>query len=175
MSEPLGRRRVLLDLARGAGVGAAVLSFLGGDARAVPPTEAGDLDILNAALALEHQAIALYSFGLQKNFIPVGSLREHAIEFRGDHEGHRDTQIALSRERGGRPAEPLARYDFRHVAAGNSWIRAALEVEGAAQKAYTTVIPQIASRDYLLTAAFIVVDEVRHFTLWKRVLGQRVY
>ena len=175
MSEALGRRQVLLDLARGAGVSAAAVAFLGGDVHALPATEAGDLEILNAALALEHQAIAIYSFGLQKNFVPVGALREHAIEFRGDHEGHRDTQIALARERGGKPAEALAHYDFSHLRAGTPFVRAALEVERAAQKAYTTVIPQIASRDYLLAAAFIVVDEVRHAALWRKVLGQRNY
>lgn len=172
LGESLGRRAALLSLVRGAA--ASALAVLLGEAAAAAPSEEGDLEILNVALALEHEAIALYSMGLKNNLVPVG-LRDWAVEFRGDHEGHRDTQVALARERGGRPAEPLAHYEFGRIHGGTSWIRLALEVEHQATKAYSSVLPQIAARDYLLSAAFIVVDEVRHLTVWKKVLGQRIY
>lgn len=54
-------------------------------------------------------------------------------------------------------------------------VQGALEVELAAQKAYTALISQIRTKDYLLSAAFILVDEVRHMTVWRRVLGLRIY
>jgi len=53
--------------------------------------------------ALEHEAIAIYDLGLRERLFPTG-LREHAIEFRGDHLGHRDTQVAIVKERGARPS-----------------------------------------------------------------------
>jgi hypothetical protein len=170
------RRDLLLELAKGAGVGAACLVLMARDApgAAPPPSEGQDLDILNAALALEHQAIALYSIGIARNLVPV-TMRERAIEFRGDHEGHRDTQVALSRERGGKPVEALARYDFGHIEGGRGFLRKAMEVELAAQQAYAKVIPAITAKDYQLAASFIVVDEVRHLTVWKSVYGQKVY
>jgi hypothetical protein len=171
----LGRRQMLLDLARGAGVTTAVLAFLRDvqSARAQAANVGQDLEILNAALALEHQAVALYTYGLSHNLVPV-VLRERAVEFRGDHEGHRDTQIALSRERGGEPVKALAHYDFGHMDGGHGWLKKAAQVELAAQQAYAKVIPAITEKDYQLTAAFIVVDEVRHLTVWKSVLGAKV-
>jgi hypothetical protein len=45
----------------------------------------------------------------------------------------------------------------------------------AAQRAYTTLISRIRTDDYLLSAGFILIDEVRHMTVWQRVLGQRLY
>jgi hypothetical protein len=58
---------------------------------------------------------------------------------------------------------------------GDGFVREALEIEVAAQKAYTALISQIRTRDYLLSAAFILVDEVRHMTVWRRVLGLKIY
>jgi hypothetical protein len=43
------------------------------------------------------------------------------------------------------------------------------------QDAYTALISQIRPRDYQLSAAFILVDEVRHLTVWRRVLGLKIY
>jgi hypothetical protein len=54
-------------------------------------------------------------------------------------------------------------------------IRQALQIEVAAQRAYLAVISQIRTQDYLLSAAFILVDEVRHTTVWRRVLGLEIY
>ena len=39
-----------------------------------------------------------------------------------------------------------------------------------AASAYTGLISQIRTDDYLLSAGFILVDEVRHMTVWRRVL-----
>ncbi len=142
-----------------AGVAPAVLSWLAGRADALPRGEGADLAVLGASIALEHHAIALYEWGLQRRLFPPG-LRDFALEFRGDHLGHRDTQAVIARERGFEPPELL---------------REALEVEHAAQLAYLKVISQIRTRDYLLSAAFVMVDEVRHVTVWRRVLGRRLY
>jgi hypothetical protein len=137
-------------------------------------SEETDLSVLSAALLLEHHAIALYGHGLRQSLFPPG-LRAYATEFRGDHQGHRDTQIAIMEERGA--AAPAARddYDFEHAPAGDEFVRLALEIEDAAQRAYTSLISGIRTKDYLLSAAFILVDEVRHMTVWRRVLGLRIY
>lgn len=153
---------------------APVLGILEGTAAALPRSEETDFSILYASLTLEHHAIALYTLGLERGFFPQG-LRHYAVEFRGDHQGHRDTQIAIAEERGGRPPEPLNRYEFGPTAPGDDFIRQALEIEIAAQRAYTSLISQIRTKDYLLSAAFILVDEVRHMTVWRRVLGLRIY
>ena len=170
---PLPRRAFVLRIARAAGVAPAVLAFLEGSGKAFTRGEETDLSILYAALAIEHHAIAVYEAGLRAGLFPAG-LRSHAVEFRGDHLGHRDTQIAVAEERGGRPPAPLAGYGFRFRTA-DDLIAQALEIEIAGQEAYTALISQIRTKDYLLSAAFILVDEVRHMTVWKRVMGLRIY
>lgn len=168
------RRRLVLDLARAAAVAPAVLGFLDGSVSALPRGAETDIAILHAALGLENEAIALYDRGLARGLFPAG-LRDHAAEFRGDHLGHRDTQVGIIEERGGRPPAPLPSYELGRLASGDDVIRKALLVEVAAQEAYTALIGQIGTKDYLLSAAFILVDEVRHMTVWRRVLGLRIY
>jgi len=168
------RRDFVLRLARGAGVAAPVLALLEGRGEALPRSEETDFAILYASLALEHQAIAVYDLGLRRGLFPAG-LKSYAVEFRGDHLGHRDTQVAIAEERGGRPPGPLPSYDFGPLTDADRLIRQALAVEVAAQRAYTALISQIRTKDYLLSAAFILVDEVRHMTVWRRVLELRIY
>jgi hypothetical protein len=175
VSEPrLGRRQGLRRLVHAAGLTPIVLGFLEDKVQALPSGEATDLAVLDAALRLEHEAIAVYDHGLKRGLFPSG-LRRWAVEFRGDHLGHRDTQIAIVEERGGRVSSPPAGYDWGATQDGDRMVRLALDIELAAQKAYTALISQIRSDDYLLSAAFILVDEVRHITVWRRVLGFKIY
>ncbi|MFI5007399.1 MAG: DUF4439 domain-containing protein [Solirubrobacterales bacterium] len=171
---PLLRREAMWRLARGAGVTAPVMAFLEGRVSALPRGEETDIAVLHAAIALEHEAIAVYDIGLKRSLFPAG-LRSYAVEFRGDHLGHRDTQIAIAEERGSRPPEARAGYDFAPLTNGDAVLRQAVAIELAAQDAYTALISQIRTRDYLLSAAFILVDEVRHLTVWRRVLGLKIY
>jgi hypothetical protein len=169
-----GRRGFLARLAAAAGVAAPVVAILDGRAAALPVEEAPDLAILHASLMLEHHAIALYDVCLDRQLLRP-ELRAWAVEFRGDHLGHRDTQVALSEERGGRPPGPLARYDFAGLESGEKALRELHEVERAAQDAYLGLIGNIRTDDYLSSAAYILNDEVRHLTTWSRALGLRIY
>lgn len=171
---PLSRRQALVRLCRGAGVAAPVLGLLEGALPALAKGEDTDFSVLYASLALEHQAIWIYDHGLKRNLFPAG-LRSYAVEFRGDHEGHRDTQLAIARERGGRPPEAFASYRFGRLASGDDLIRQAAVIERAAQDAYLALISQIRTKDYLLSAGFILIDEVRHLTVWRRVMGLEVW
>jgi len=163
-----------MRMARAAGVTPAVLGLLDGTRPALARGEDADLEILDAALAIEHHAVAIYDAGLKRGLFPPG-LRGYAVEFRGDHLGHRDTQIAIAEERGRRPVAARSHYDLGSLEPGDAFVREALRIEVAAQEAYTALIGQIGTRDYLLSAAFILVDEVRHMTVWRRVLGLKIY
>ena len=121
---PVSRRHALVRLAAGAGVAASVLDLLRGAPPAFAQGEDADLGILYASLALEHHAIALYRRGLARKRFPAG-LEPYAVEFLGDHEGHRDTQVAIARERGGRPPEALASYPFGRLEGANDLLRQA--------------------------------------------------
>jgi hypothetical protein len=171
---PESRRQFMLSVARAAGVAPLAMALLEGRGEAVPRGEGTDLEILYAAITLEHHAIALYDFGLRETLFPA-ELRRYAVEFRGDHLGHRDTQLSIAGERGGRGPEALKAYDFDRSPGGLRFVRDALEIELAAQRAYSALISGIATRDYMLSAAFILIDEVRHITVWRRILGLKIY
>ena len=168
------RRDFVWHLARAAGIGGPVLGLLDGTVEALPRGEETDFAVLYASLALEHEAIFVYERALKRGIFPPG-LRDYAVEFRGDHQGHRDTQIAIAEERGGRPPEPLAHYELGPFGDGDQAVARALQIEVAAQRAYTALISQIRTKDYLLSAAFILVDEIRHMTVWRRALGLEIY
>ena len=167
------RRRFVLKAAVAAGVAPVALRVLGGEPVALAKSDETDMAILSAALMLEHHAIALYAHGLERNLFPRG-LRAYAVEFRGDHQGHRDTQVAIMEERGAAAPASLT-YEFPGAEPGDAFVRQALEIEIAAQLAYTGLISRIRTDDYLLSAGFILIDEVRHMTVWRRVLGLRIY
>lgn len=169
---PESRRDALFRVVGLAGLGLPVIDLLGG-ARA-QASEGLDLEILGAALALEHHAIAIYEHGLARGLFPPG-LRDYAVEFRGDHLGHRDTQVALMEERGGRPPVPQRSYHVDDYADAERLLKEALTIELVAQDAYLRLIGNIRTADYQLAAAFILVDEVRHATVWKRATGARIY
>ncbi|PYQ01802.1 MAG: hypothetical protein DMF82_18230 [Acidobacteria bacterium] len=169
-----GRREFVLRIARAAGVVPSVLGVIEGSSDALGRGDEADMAILDAALVIEHHAIAVCDAGLKRGLFPAG-LRHYAVEFRGDHVGHRDTQIAICEERGGRPTEARSHYDLGPLEPGDAFVRQALQIEVAAQEAYTALISRIDTRDYLLSAAFILVDEVRHMTVWRRVLGFKIY
>lgn len=168
------RRRFIRSASINAGASMAVLRLLEGSAQALPKSEETDIAILNAALGLEHEAIGLYADALTRNLVPTG-LREYAVEFKGAHEGHRDTQVEILRERGITAGAPHKVDPIREAAAGDAVIRRLLTIEAAAESAYLRLIGHIRTNDYLLSAGFIVVDEARHQTIWRRVLGLSVY
>jgi len=168
------RRDFVRSAAVHAGVSLAVFDFLDGRAEALPRSEETDLAILNAAIGLEHEAIGLYEDALSRDLVPTG-LRDYAVEFKGAHEGHRDTQIEILRERGLNAVAPHRVDPIRETTAGNAVIRRLLSVEAAAESAYLRLIGRIRTADYLLSAGFIVVDEARHQTIWRRALGLSIY
>ena len=156
------------------GASLGVLALFDGRAEALPKNEETDIAILNAALGLEHEAIGLYADALSRDLVP-GGLREYAVEFKGAHEGHRDTQIEILRERGVTAVAPHRVDPIREAAAGDAVIRRLLSVEAAAESAYLRLIGHIRTSDYLLSAGFIVVDEARNQTIWRRALGLSIY
>lgn len=168
------RRDFIRAAARNAGVTAAVSGFLAGRAEALPKNEETDIAILQAALGLEHEAIGIYADALSRNLVPAG-LRDYAVEFKGAHEGHRDTQVEILRERGVDAVVPHTVDPLRESTAGDAVVRRLLSIEAAAESAYLRLIGQIRTNDYLLSAGFIVVDEARHQTIWRRALGLSIY
>lgn len=166
LSTVLNRRQYLQYLAGMAWVPAA--------AARVAPTRAqslnGDLSILSAAAALELQAIAAYTAGAASGKLSPQVLSV-AGSFLKEHEGHARAINAAIEALGGARIEPLKRYEFGALPDERSILALALELEQGAADAYTVLATNIQNQKVLSAAAAILVDETKHVTLIRLVLG----
>ena len=133
-----------------------------------------DVDILNVALGLEHEAI--YAYGLAGK---SGLLSEKAADvgllFQGSHEGHRDLLVKISRRKGGRPVSPAEKYTWGvPLKDEKDVLQLAFNLEVGAARAYLSVVPKFNDRALSEGAARILSDEVLHATVLRSVLGRDV-
>ncbi len=137
-----------------------------------------DLQVLNAAIALEHEGIAAYQIAagsglLQPAVVQVG------VAFKGHHEGHRDALIAAVRTLGGTPVEAKTTDEYirdLNVASLRNQVdvlRLALRLETGAANAYLSLIPSL-SADYPQTAGRLAGDEAYHAAVLANALGEPI-
>ncbi|HVZ01080.1 MAG TPA: ferritin-like domain-containing protein [Dongiaceae bacterium] len=175
---PLGRRQMF----RAAGVttlGAAAISILGGckSMAATPSASENDVQILNVALGLEHEAINAYQLGAQSGLLQKPVL-EVAVLFQSQHKQHRDALIGAIKQMGGTPVaeKPMAEY-AKALNAGTLKDQAdvlmlAAKLEKGAANAYLGVIPSFDSRDLAQISGRLAADETMHWTVLASALKQ---
>ncbi len=136
-----------------------------------------DVEILNIALGLEHEAINAYQLGagsglLQKPVLDV------AVQFQGHHKAHRDALAATIRKLGGQPVAEKKIDDYAkslNAAALKSQadvLDLAARLELGATNAYLSVIPAMGDRELAKVAARLAADETMHFTVLTQALGR---
>ena len=167
-------------MGRGATLSAAALALLAGrDALAAnhKSNPAKDVDILNVALGLEHEAINAYQLGagsglLQKPVLDV------AVQFQGHHKVHRDALIATIQKLGGKPVAEMKLEEYAKAlnaaALKNQGdvLDLAARLELGATNAYLSVIPAMTDRELAKVAARLAADETMHFTVLTGALGR---
>lgn len=175
-----GSRRRFLG--QGAVLSAATVALLGGKsalAGTMKGNTAQDVDILNVALGLEHEAINAYQLGagsglLQKPVLDV------AVQFQGHHKVHRDALTATIRQLGGQPVAERSLDDYAKALNAASLksqadvLDLAARLELGATNAYLSVIPSLGDRDLAKVAARLAADETMHFTVLTSALGRPV-
>ncbi|TNF53791.1 MAG: ferritin-like domain-containing protein [Burkholderiales bacterium] len=174
---PTARRQFL----RGTGtLSAAALALLAGrDVLAAnhAANPAKDVDILNAALGLEHEAINAYQLGagsglLQKPVLDV------AVQFQGHHKTHRDALMATIQKLGGKPVAEKSLDEYAKALGAASLksqadvLDLAARLELGATNAYLSVIPAMGDRELAKVAARLAADETMHFTVLTGALGR---
>lgn len=140
-----------------------------------------DTNILNVALALEHEAIVAYQIGadsglLAKDVLPV------AVLFQSHHKAHRDALAATVRKLGGTPVaeQPMDAYlksSQLNVAAIKSQadvLALAQRLELGAANAYLGVIPVFGDRELAKIAGRLAADETMHYTALTQALGGKL-
>lgn len=157
------------------------LTMLLGTGKAVSATSSEtkqDIQILNAAIALEHEGIAAYQIAatsglLQKPIVDIG------ITFQSHHKGHRDILMDAVKQLGGKPAEEKSLSDYAQdlnvsmLKNQEDVLRLALKLERGAAMAYLGLIPSLGV-NFHQVAAQMAGDEVFHAAILANALGDQI-
>ncbi|MGH6952097.1 MAG: ferritin-like domain-containing protein [Vitreimonas sp.] len=187
MTEPRAASRRNLILGAGkAFTGVTAAALLGGcvhgamaqgsTTSAADPAQ--DVQILNAAIALEHEGIAAYTIAAGSGLLQPAVVQVGVI-FRGHHEGHRDALIGAVRTLGGTPVaakstdEYVRDLDVASLRNQTDVLRLALRLERGAANAYLSLIPSM-SADYHQVAARLAGDEAFHAAILANALGEPI-
>jgi hypothetical protein len=174
------RRALLNDGGRvlsAAGITALVGAGVAGPA-AAQPAPGQDVQLLNAAIALEHEGIAAYTIAagsglLKPEVVKIG------VAFRGHHQRHRDELVKAVQTLGGKPA--AAKSDAEYAKQLNvsklsnqaDVLRLALGLERGAANAYLGLIPSLGVNFHQI-AARMAGDEAFHAAILGHALGEPI-
>jgi rubrerythrin len=175
IADPHAARRLFLARSSLVLSGSAVALLAGRDVLAAKSKggAAGDVRILNTALAAELEAVAAYQAGAETGFLekPVLAL---ALQFQGHHKEHADVLAGTIRKLGGKPVSAKAQYRFPVEGLKNQAdvLRFAAGLEKGAVSAYLGAVPLFAERDLSKAAASILGDEAMHWAVLRNALGE---
>ncbi|MEY2928382.1 MAG: hypothetical protein RL367_2859 [Pseudomonadota bacterium] len=183
-------RRSLLGMTSTALLSATAIAVLGGsDAYAAMKgstlkgrgkmvnASAGDVDILNIALGLEHEAIEAYQIGAESGLLSKPVL-DVAVLFQGHHKGHRDALTGAIHQMGGKAVAPKSRADYvaglnaASIKNATDILRLAQRLEKGAANAYLGVIPSFHDRALAQISGKLAADETAHWTALSAALGE---
>ncbi len=137
---------------------------------------AGDVSILQGALALEHEGIAAYRLAGGSGLLKPETLKV-ALVFKGHHEQHRDALAALIGKAGEKPVEPKSDADYTKeldlgsLKSEGDVVALATKLELGATNAYAGQVAAL--QDHQLTHLFtqLSTDEAVHWTTLNNAAG----
>jgi rubrerythrin len=173
------RRAFLTGTSKVALSAAAVMLLAGKDsvAQMMGGAMAGDVQILNVALALEFEAINAYQLGAQSGLLQKPVL-DIAVKFQSDHKGHRDALIATINKMGGKPTEERKIDEYAKALKADMLksqadvLDLAARLELGATNAYLGVIPSFKDPQLAKVAGRLAADETMHWTILNQALGR---
>ena len=172
------RRRGILRASGVTVLSASAVALMGGFgkmAAAQTSNAAGDVSILNTALALENEAISAYQLGATSGLLQKPVL-EVAVMFQSHHKEHRDALIATIRKLGGTAvaaksdAEVAKALNAAALKSQTDVLRLAQRLEKGAANAYIGVIPSFGDRALAQVSARLAADETMHWTVLTEAL-----
>jgi hypothetical protein len=174
-------RRALLRGAGTIGLSAAAIAIMGGcESMAASSTaSAQDVDILNVALGLEHEAINAYQLGAESGLLEKPVLNT-AVLFQSHHKAHRDALVATIKKMGGTPVAEKSMKDYAAALNAGSLknqgdvLALAARLEKGAANAYLGVIPSFTDKGLSQVSARLAADETMHWTVLASALGQNL-
>ena len=174
-------RRALLRGAGTIGLSAAAIAVLGGCESMAASTGAtsADVDILNVALGLEHEAINAYQLGAESGLLQKPVLQV-AVLFQSHHKSHRDALVSTIQKLGGKPVAEKSMNDYATALNAGSLknqgdvLHLAARLERGAANAYLGVIPSFGDNGLKQVSARLAADETMHWTALASALGENL-
>jgi rubrerythrin len=179
-----GGRRKLLRVSGASLLSATAVALLAGCERMAGQAQAqtnpaGDVQILNVALGLEHEAISAYSIAAGSGLVTKAVLPV-AVTFQSHHKEHRDALIATIRKLGGSPvaakpdAEVAKALNASSLKNQTDVLRLAQKLERGAAYAYLGVIPSFSDKGLSQVSAKLASDETGHWMVLSQALGDAI-
>lgn len=140
---------------------------------------AQDAELLNAAIALEHEGIAAYQIAAESALLTPPVLQV-GIRFQGHHNQHRDELIAGVRRLGGTPVAAQSNSEYATAIGAASLrnqadvLQLALRLERGATNAYLGLVPPLRNADMEHLVARLAADEAYHVAVLANVLQQEI-
>jgi len=174
-------RRALLRGVGTFGLSAAAIAVLGGceSMAASTSASAGDVDILNVALGLEHEAINAYQLGAESGLLEDPVLKV-AVLFQSHHKAHRDALVSTIQKLGGAPVAEKSMNEYATALNAGSLksqgdvLHLAARLEKGAANAYLGVIPSFNDKGLAQVSARLAADETMHWTALASALGENL-
>jgi len=166
------RRRFLLATGGAVLSGAAVATVAGASRAYAGAAGTADVQILNTAIAAEHEAVAAYELGATSGLLSA-DVAKVARAFQGHHREHVDALAAAVKSLGGSPVAAKATYTFPtdKLKAQKDVLEFAAGLERGAMSAYAGAIPLFEARELSAAAASILADEAMHWAVLRNALG----
>jgi hypothetical protein len=174
-------RRALLRGVGTLGLSAAAIAVMGGceSMAASKSASAADVDILNVALGLEHEAINAYQLGAESGLLQDPVLQV-AVLFQGHHKAHRDALVSTIQKLGGSPVAEKSLNDYATALNAGSLknqsdvLHLAARLEKGAANAYLGVIPAFNDKGLAQVAGRLAADETMHWTALASARGENL-
>ena len=174
-------RRALLRGVGTIGLSAAAIAVLGGCESMAASKSASEADIetLNVALGLEHEAINAYQLGAESGLLQDPVLKT-AVMFQGHHKAHRDALASTIQKLGGTPVREKSMNDYAMALSAGSLksqadvLQLAARLEKGAANAYLGVIPAFNDKGLAQVAGRLAADETMHWTALASALGEKL-
>ncbi|MBQ0785600.1 MAG: ferritin-like domain-containing protein [Amphritea sp.] len=131
-----------------------------------------DIQIINTAIAAEHEAVAAYQLGAESGLLSTPILNV-AVQFQGHHKEHIDALTKAVKSLGAEAVDPLAKYQFpvEKLKSETDVLTFAASLERGAVSAYAGAIPLFEQRELSKAAASILADEAMHWAVLRQALG----
>ncbi len=134
-----------------------------------------DIQILNAALSHEYQAIAAYQVGAESGLLQKAVL-DVAVKFQGHHKAHAQLLAATIEKLGGKPVatKTPSEYAFpvEKLKSQADVLQFAAGLEKGAASAYLGALPKFHNKDLISAAGSILGDETMHWAILLNALGE---